>query len=131
MKINIIFGLTLIALSLSHNALGKEIQLTCHSLGQKGINEIVFNIDLKEKKIKLAGLSEDLKVIIFNEDFIIGFLGGNDNFNKTYYSINRKSGFLKSSECYIKDEKTCLLRILTSFRPQQYKKCEVIKDSLF
>ena len=32
MKVNIIIGLILTVLPLSHNALGKELQLTCHSL---------------------------------------------------------------------------------------------------
>lgn len=133
MKINIIFVLTLILLSLSHNVLGKEIQLTCHSLDLKRLDEVVFDIDLKNKKIKLAGLNKDLKVILFKKDFIIGFLSV-EKFNKMYYSINRKSGILKSSACYIEDEKgekECLLHALASLGLQQYRKCEVIKGSLF
>jgi hypothetical protein len=37
----------------------QEIQLTCHSFGQKGLNEIVFNIDLKKKTMKLVGHGEE------------------------------------------------------------------------
>jgi len=130
-KGSFVICIILVTLSFSHNAFGKEIQLTCHSLGQKGLNEIVFNIDLKNKKMKLAGLGEELKVAIFDEDFIVGFIKGNTYFNKRYYSINRKSGTMKSAECAFKNEGGCLLNLFTSIGGQEVKKCEVIKGSLF
>ncbi len=108
----------------------KEIQLTCHSFGQKGLNEIVFNIDLKKKTMKLVGHGEDLKVVVFNEDLIIGFIDQKNYFKKRYYSINRKSGSMKAAWCSA-DDKECLLYISLSIRIHENKKCEVIKDSLF
>ncbi len=130
MKFSIFIGLILTALSFPHNVSGMETRLTCHSFGQKGLNEIVFNIDLEKQTMKLVGHGENLNVVVFNEDLIIGYIDQKDYFNKRYYSINRKSGAMKATWCSA-DDNECLLFLSISVRIHENKECEVIKDSLF